>query len=217
MDENIIVELENQNVVTSTFRRLSPSKKDKIYKTALRAFGENVYESVILGNVAESAKVSKGSLIQYFEYKENLLLFLDEMVVFEYKSYFDDYFLGETAVRTVDRLEQFFLNHLTFQKSNGAEFAFILRMIFENSNDLSGRFVNRIFEIQKEYLQKIIKRGIESNQLRRDLKLYHLIFVLHSIFIGLLREHFLDKETTQKNDFQTDLNQCLNIVFERSK
>jgi len=213
MDENIIVRLEKEKLVTATFRKLSPAKKDNIYRSSLKLFCESVFESVLLEDVAKTARISKGSLIQYFGYKENLLLFLNEIVANNYKNYFDNYFSNETAVRTKDRIEQFFLSHQVYRKNSRAEFDFMLRMIFENSNKLSNRFVNEIFEIQKEYLQKIIKRGIQSNQLRRDIRSRNLVSVFHSIFIGLLRDHFLDKIISQKNDFVQSLNQSINILF----
>lgn len=213
MDENIIIRLEKEKLVTATFRKLSPAKKDKIYKSALKAFGEDVFESVLLENIAKTARISKGSLIQYFGYKENLLLFLNEIVANNYKNYFDNYFLIEAAIRTKDRIEQFFLRHQVYRENSRAEFDFMLRMLFENSIKLSSGFVNRIFDIQKGYLQKIIKRGIQTNQLRRDIRSRYLVSVFHSIFIGLLRDHFLDKTVSQKNDFAQSLNQCMNTLF----
>ncbi len=217
MDENIVVRLEKEKVVTATFRKLSPAKKDKIYKAALKLFGEDVFESVLLENIAKTAKVSKGSLIQYFGLKENLFLFLGEIVVSNYISYFDNYFLNENVVRTRDRIEQFVLSHKIYRKNNGDEFDFILKMLFENSNKLSGSFVSRIFDIQKEYLKKIIERGVQSNQLRRDIRIQSLASVFHSILFGLLRERFLDKTISQKIDFAQNLNQSLNIVFDGIK
>lgn len=217
MDENIIVRLEKEKVVTATFRKLNPAKKDKIYNAALKAFGDADFESVLLDDIARTARISKGSLIAYFGLKENLLLFLSDIVVSNYKNYFDNYFLDETVVKTKDRIEQFFLSHLSFKKNNIAEFEFILLMLFENSIRLSNRFVNRIFDIQKAYIEKIIRRGIQTNQLRRDIRSQYLVFVFHSIFIGLLREQFLDKSVSQKNDFGLFLNQSLNLVFDGIK
>ncbi len=213
MDENIIVRLEKEKVVTATFRKLSPAKKDKIYKSALKAFGEDIFDRVVLDDIAKTARISKGSLIQYFGVKENLLFFLAEMVVCNYKNYFDNYFFGETVVRAKDRIEQFFLKHQDFMKNSRAEFDFILRMIYENSGELSDAFVKTIFYIQSEYIQEIIKRGIQTNQLRRDIRSQYLESVFHSIFVGLLREYFLDKTALQKNDFAVNLNQCLNLIF----
>ncbi len=217
MDENIIVRLEQEKVVTATFRKLSPAKKDKIYKAALKLFGEDVFEAVLLENIAKTAQVSKGSLIQYFGFKENLFLFLAEIVVSNYTGYFDNYFLNESVVRTKERIEQFVLSHRNFGKNNRGEFDFILKMLFENSYKLSGSFVSGIFDIQKKYLIKILERGVQSNQLRRDVRIQYLVSVFHSIFIGLLRERFLDKSALQKNDFAQNLNQSLNILFEGIK
>ncbi len=56
MDENIIVRLEKEKVVTATFRKLSPAKKDKIYKSALKAFGEDIFDRVVLDDIAKTAR-----------------------------------------------------------------------------------------------------------------------------------------------------------------
>jgi len=217
MDENIIVRLEKDKVVTATFRKLDSAKKTNIYRSSLKLFGENIFESVLLENIARKAEISKGSLIQYFGYKENLLLFLTEMVASDYQTYFDNYFINETVIRTKDRIEQFFIAHKKFKKNNRAEFDFILMMLFENSNKLSNQFVKTIFEVQKRYLENIVKRGIETNQIRRDIRSLYLASVLHSILIGLLRELFLDGPVSPKDDFDQNLSQYLNIIFDGIK
>ncbi|HHI02364.1 MAG TPA: TetR/AcrR family transcriptional regulator [candidate division Zixibacteria bacterium] len=213
MDENLIVRLEREKVVSATFRKLGTAKKDKVYKAALNAFGEDVFDRVVLDDIARLAGVSKGSLIQYFGFKKNLLSFLAEMVVCSYENYFDDYFSSETAVRTKDRIERFFLKHLDFRKNFSGEFGFILLMLYENSGALSNRFIMTIFDIQHRYIQKIIERGVQTNQLRRDVRSRYLVSVLHSIFISLLREYFLDRSAIRKSDFEIHLGRSLNLVF----
>ena len=40
LDENLISELVARGTVTDTFRRLSPDKKNRIYRVAIKLFGE---------------------------------------------------------------------------------------------------------------------------------------------------------------------------------
>ena len=75
MDENIIVRLEREGVVTQTFRKLNPDKKNKLYKTAIHAFSTNVFDRVSFDSIAEGADVSKGSIFQYFINLYTIIMF----------------------------------------------------------------------------------------------------------------------------------------------
>ena len=104
MDENLIVELEKDGVVTATFRKLAPIKKDAVYRSALNAFASASAERAALDDIARKAKVSKGSLFQYFTHKNNLLAFVTELFFDEYQQFWESYLAREQAVRVHDRL-----------------------------------------------------------------------------------------------------------------
>ena len=75
LDENLILELAQKGVVADTFRRLLPDKKERIYRTAIRLFGEYGYDGLSVDQLCREAGISKGSFFQYFPSKSHLLEF----------------------------------------------------------------------------------------------------------------------------------------------
>ncbi|UCG61727.1 MAG: TetR/AcrR family transcriptional regulator, partial [Candidatus Zixiibacteriota bacterium] len=108
LDENLISELVGRGVVTDTFRRLGPDKKSRIYRMAVKLFGEYGYDGLAIDQLCDESGISKGSFFQYFPSKTHLLEFA--ILVF------DDYLgkwvaeikAAETAVLARDRIMYFY-------------------------------------------------------------------------------------------------------------
>ena len=95
IDENLVAQLVTRGVVTDTFRRLPPDKKSRLYRTAIKLFGEFGYDGLAIDQLCGEAGISKGSFFQYFPSKTHLLEFVILI--------FDDY-LGKwvTDIRAAD-------------------------------------------------------------------------------------------------------------------
>ncbi len=183
MNENLIIELEKDKTVTATFRKLEPAKREKIYRTAVEAFSNEVYDRVSLDGIAGSAQFSKGSLIQYFTNKENVLKFVMKIFLDDYKDYWAKYFAGETAVRAKERIITFFLAMVESWEMDKTAFRFHIKMCFENDANLTREYREKMIQIQSEGLNKIIRRGMETGEIRRDIE----VQVITELLLGLVR------------------------------
>ncbi|MCX6826583.1 MAG: TetR/AcrR family transcriptional regulator [candidate division Zixibacteria bacterium] len=170
MDENVIVALEKRGVVSATFRKLEPVKKKTIYKVVLAAFAEDIFESVSLEKVALAAGISKGSLIQYFMHKGNLLEFAGGIFLDDYRRHWDNYFMTEYAVRAKDRIANFMAAHLDYWDNAKTEFKFFMKIHYENSADLTKGIRNEFLKLRSGYFSQIIGRGMETGEIRRDME-----------------------------------------------
>jgi len=183
MDENLIARLEREGVATATFRRLNPARREKIYLAALESFSVEVFDRVTLDSIAEKAGISKGSLIQYFLTKENLLKFAIRLFIDDYRQYWNAYFSREIAIRTRERINAFFQASIDLWEKNKMLLNFYLKMRYENDSSLTSEFRKEVSMIQSECLNKIIARGVETGELRRDID----PDVISQFFIGLIR------------------------------
>ena len=59
-----------------TFVKLPEEKKDKIIKAAKKEFARVPFEQTSIKNIVEDADIARGSFYQYFESKEDLLVYL---------------------------------------------------------------------------------------------------------------------------------------------
>ena len=217
MDENIIVRLEKAGVVTATFRRLDTLKKEKIFRATLSAFAADTFDRVSLDNISLKADVSKGSLIQYFALKENLLLFVSEIVFDNYQTFLEEYFAAEEPVRVRERLNQFINSHISYWIKNPDEFRFIVKMIYENINPLSSDFVNGFFEILKERISIIIKCGIERGEIKRNANIDSVSGLILASFSDIMCQAAHSNRELKADDINRRFNIYLNLIFEGIK
>ena len=61
---------------TDTFENLSEEKKQKIIASAKKEFTRVPLEKVSIKNIVEQAEIARGSFYQYFNSKEDLLLYI---------------------------------------------------------------------------------------------------------------------------------------------
>ncbi len=61
---------------TETFLKLSEDKKNKIIESAKKEFSRVPIEEVSIKNIVEDAEIARGSFYQYFESKQDVLLYL---------------------------------------------------------------------------------------------------------------------------------------------
>ena len=59
-----------------TFLKLSKEKQQKIIKSAKKEFARAPIENVSIKNIVEEADIARGSFYQYFESKEDLLIYI---------------------------------------------------------------------------------------------------------------------------------------------
>jgi len=58
LDENVIAELVERKVVSDTFRRLAPDKKELVYRTAIRLFGKYGFDGLPVDRICREAGIS---------------------------------------------------------------------------------------------------------------------------------------------------------------
>ena len=56
LDENITVELAQRGIVTETFRRLTPDKKELIYRATIELFGKFGYDGLAVDQRGHTTK-----------------------------------------------------------------------------------------------------------------------------------------------------------------
>lgn len=64
----------------STFYNLSDEKKDRIFDAALKEFSARSFSEASLNQIIKNADIPKGSFYQYFDNKEDLYLYMLEVV-----------------------------------------------------------------------------------------------------------------------------------------
>lgn len=185
IDENTIADLVKRSIVTDTFRRLPLDKRERVYRTSIRLFGEYGYDGLSVDQFCREAGISKGSFFQYFPSKTHLLEFA--ILVF------DDYLARwaaelrehEKAVMAPDRLLYFYRALVTNTRLHATEqkfYLFITHALHHAGVALQGFDLERHFH---EYIAEIIARGVQTGEIRADYEV-DLTGHLVSLIMGAL-------------------------------
>lgn len=165
MNENLIVNLESRKVVTATFRKLAAVKKEKIYDAVVAAFGNDTFARVSIETIAGGAAVAKGSLIQYFESKENLAVFAAEILFDNYQAHWERHFAMAFVGRVRDKITKFLSEEIRYWLLHPAEARFYIKMMHENGAGFAASFREGFHELRLDYLHEIMHSGIEAREI----------------------------------------------------
>ncbi len=185
MDENLISELTQRGVVADTFRRLLPDKKERIYRTAIRLFGEYGYDGLSVDQLCREAGISKGSFFQYFPSKSHLL----EFTVLVFDNYLAGWVSGvktnEPSALARERLLylcQTLAANWKLYKLEAKFYHFIASAMDHSAVAIEGIDLTRHFH---GYVAEIIERGEQTGEIRGDFDV-GLISQLVSLVVGTL-------------------------------
>jgi AcrR family transcriptional regulator len=168
LDENIVARLAADKIITETFRRLHPEKKNQVYRASVELFGTYGYDGLAVDRICRTAGISKGSFFQYFPSKSHLLEFA--VLVF------DDYLArwvsevrqGESGVLARDRLRYLYEAVVVNARLHQSEKRFYLFVTDAASHagiTIEGVELERHFH---QYVSDIIQRGAVTGEIRSD-------------------------------------------------
>ncbi len=187
VDENVVAQLVRRRIVSDTFRRLVPEKKERLYTTAIKLFGNYGYDGLPVDRLCKEAGISKGSFFQYFPSKSHLLEFA--ILVF------DDYLArwvaeirkSETAVLARDRLLHLYHAVVVNAKLYPSEKVFYL--FVTNATAHAGVAVEGI-DLERHvanYVREIVTRGEQTGEIRGDIDITmtaHLVSIMFGELVG---------------------------------
>jgi AcrR family transcriptional regulator len=190
LDENIIADLSQRGIVTETFRRLAPDKKEMIYSAAIELFGKFGYDGLAVDQLCREAAISKGSFFQYFPSKSHLLEFVVLMFDDFLSKWMHELRQAETTVLARGRMLYLYDAIVANSKLYPAQerfFLFVTRGLEHAAVELEGIDLERHFN---DLISEIIRRGEETGEIRGDFDV-ELTARLTSLLIeGLIRRRY---------------------------
>lgn len=192
-DENLIAQLSQKRVVSETFRRLTPQKKEQVYQAGLRLFGKYGYDGLAVDRFCHEAGISKGSFFQYFKSKSHLLEFCLLM--------FDDYLAKwivrikekETVALVRGRLQyaiDSFGDKGGLTASERQFYLFVTRALHHSG------VVIKDFDLErhlKGYVGDIIERSVQTGEVRGDLSSTEIAYMVSLLVRALSGDRFMER------------------------
>ncbi len=168
----------------STFSIISEEKRNRIYDAAALEFAREGYEKANIKNIADRAGVSKGSLYDYFDSKEELYLDVCthgislsrrniDSIIDDGKDFFsqigDIFHQGLAFVVKYPQYAQLYVN---ISSSGMEQFADKLTLAVEKHT--------------ADYYKSAIRRGIDEGFIRPDLDVDMSAFLINSMYVMMI-------------------------------
>ncbi len=193
LDENVIADLVGRKVVSDTFRRLTPEKKELVYRASIRLFGKYGFDGLPVDRICREAGISKGSFFQYFLSKSHLLefsiLILDDYL----EKWVAEMRRQENVALARDRLLYVYQSLVVNAKLHPHEqrfYLFVTHALDHAGVVLEGIDLERHF---RRYIREIAARAVDTGEIRGDFEVELTEYLVSSIIEALVRRQFSGK------------------------
>jgi AcrR family transcriptional regulator len=167
-----------------TFSVISDEKKERILDTAAREFALKGYDSANIKDIAAQAGISKGSIYDYFENKEDLYLTVSthgislsrkniDSVIVENKDFFD-------------QIRGIFLAGHDFVIKNPHYAQLYVNIASCGMERFARRLTLRVEKHTADYYKEVIHRGVKNGTIRPDVDVNMAAFIINSLYIIMM-------------------------------
>ena len=181
----LILQLEQEGLVTRTFRRLDPERQQAILAAILDEAVEKGPPALNIKKVAERAGVSVGSLYTYFPSREGLLAFAVELCVRFVTAAFDEFRPYLAAMPLQDALTAYLSGGVEWSKAYAGLLKLFARAAYHGDPDLAERLVRPVADKLRDMVHDILSQAAERGEIRADVDLEATTRIVHALMIAV--------------------------------
>lgn len=180
-----ILQLEQQGLVTRTFRRLDPDRQMAIITAILDEAIAKGPASLNIKQVAERAGVSVGSLYTYFPKREGLLAFAVELCTRYLTDMFDGYRPYLSALPLREALPAFLAGGLEWGQMQTGLVQFFARAAYHGDPTLAEQVVRPIANVMLEMVRDMLGQAAARGEVRGEIDLEATARVIYALIIAV--------------------------------
>jgi len=180
-----ILQLEQEGLVTRTFRRLDPQRQHAIVVAILDEAAERGPSAVNIKNVAKRAGVSVGSLYQYFKDRDNMLAFAVDLCVRYTQDLFNQYrpYMAELPLRQA--LSVYLKEGIEWSQGEEGFLQLFARAAYQGEATLIDRLVRPIATTLREMVRDMLSAAVVRGEIRSDIDLEATSRIVHALTIAV--------------------------------
>jgi AcrR family transcriptional regulator len=180
-----ILQLEQEGLVTRTFRRLDPERQQTVINAILEEAAEKGPASLNIKQVAQRADVSVGSLYTYFANRDGLLDFAVELCVRFMRDSFEEFRPYLVALPLREALVAYLVGGVEWGKTQMGLVRFFARAAYHGDSDLTDRVVRPIATIMREMIQDMLTQAAARGEIPEDVDLETATRIVHALMIAV--------------------------------
>lgn len=179
-----ILHLEQEGLVTRTFRRLDPARQQAILAAILDEAAEKGPSALNIKQVAERAEVSVGSLYTYFGNREGMLTFAVQVCVHIITDAFDQFRPHLLALPLREGLAAYLLGGLEWSRMYIDLVRLFARAAYHGDPELTETLVRPIATLLREMLHDMLAQAVEQGEVRAEVDLEATTRLIHALTIA---------------------------------
>ena len=166
-----IVQLEQEGLVTRTFRRLDPERQQVVVQAILDEAVARGPADLNIKLVARRASVSVGSLYQYFGDRDRMLDFAVELSARFTRDLFDGYRPYLAALPLRQALTEYLAGGLEWGRTQAGLVQLFVRAAYRGDERLSERMVRPIADVMRQMVEEMLIQAVQRGEVRPDIDL----------------------------------------------
>lgn len=182
---DLLPELESEELVTRTFRRLDPERQQAVLTALFDEAAEKGPARLNIKQVAERSGASIGSLYQYFGSRENLLQLAVKIVILSMTESFKLWRPSLRKIKLRDALRTYLVEGMRYCQSSQSITKFLALAAYQGDEDLGNRIVRPMAEAICETVREILLSAQERGEIREDVDLEAAARVVNATLIVL--------------------------------
>jgi AcrR family transcriptional regulator len=180
-----ILELEQQGIVTRTFRRLDPERQQTILLAIVDEAVDKGPASLNIKRVAERAGVSVGSLYTYFPNRDGLLSFVVEVTVRFVADAFQEFRPILLALPLRDALTAYVAGGVEWSRMYGGMLKLFARAAYMGDPELDDRLVRPVADILRQMVADMLAQAAARGEIREDVDIEATARIIHALTIAV--------------------------------
>jgi AcrR family transcriptional regulator len=179
-----ILQLEQEGLVTRTFRRLDPERQQAILTAILDEAAERGPAALNIKQVAERAGVSVGSLYTYFPNREGMLAFAVEVCVRFVTEQFDQFRPYLLALPLREALEAYLVGGVEWSRMYAGFLRLFARAAYHGDPELAESLVRPIATLLLDMVREMLTLATERGEIRADMDLEATARIVHALTVA---------------------------------
>ena len=180
-----IFELEQEGLVTRTFRRLDPERQQAVLAAILDEAVERGPASLNIKLVAQRAGVSVGSLYQYFQNRDGLMNFGVELCARYLVDQFNGYRPLLVSMPLREGLAAYLTGGIEWSRMQVGLVQFFLRGAYQGDPDIAERLVRPVGSALRKTVHDMLAQAQRRGEVRQDLDLDTAARIINTLMIAV--------------------------------
>jgi TetR/AcrR family transcriptional regulator len=177
---------------STLFKKLAPEKQEKVFEAAVSEFATQGYRNASMNNLVKTAGISKGSLFQYFRTKSDLFDKIVEIALSRVKQFLRKVRDDTQRLTFFQRLERMLRAGFSFIDEHPMLAKVYFQLLQSGEAPFGSERMIFLRQQANDFLAEIIEDGIGRKELREDLDVRRLAFLMNCILETLLRAYYTE-------------------------